>query len=233
MSDILMTRPDPLVAATELRPYDILRVGHAAYRHLHYATGDKDTMWIGHELALLGYALQLFKLYSRQTNCGILQEHRELLDMAAAGVWKYHPQSIIDMPSWVGLEVIHASHRSWLLQGDKYNRYTDHNWYDPMTPGILKLVDGVWKYMIDDTPICDAIEPTLRLRSDAIQCGWCGFWWNTEDITGVKRECPVCIEMQPDRDVMNELFILGEIEASTELLESIRTTIRLKRLGIL
>ncbi len=97
-------------------------------------------MWAGHEEALGRYGMEIV---ARWTSLGFKDTCQATIraDLAAAGIDELRTQAELaragELPSWLGDEALHRSHRSALLRKDP-------DWYGPLFGDVPDDLDYVW-----------------------------------------------------------------------------------------
>lgn len=96
-------------------------------------------MWRGYEWALASYAAAMCAEWrERGYNDSLLPFFESIMDtLEADGVDPRDPRTL---PSWLGDDDFHASHRSNLLRKD-FNFYSKYNWAEPSDMDYIWPVD--------------------------------------------------------------------------------------------
>lgn len=83
-------------------------------------------MWSGHELSLVGYAIEVCHEWIRRGyNDTLLPQFKDAWWQLA-----WHSDRTLASPDWLGCEALHASHRSNLLRKDRQH-YGQFGWSEP------------------------------------------------------------------------------------------------------
>jgi hypothetical protein len=127
-------------------------------------------MWKGHEEALGTYGLTCCRVW---TELGFADTCAATItaDLLTAGVDRLRPQAELErahaLPSWLGDDAVHLSHRSALVQKDP-----DH--YAPLFPDAPDDLPYVWPVRSPNAVAAEQrrAENARRRRSRAARRGW-------------------------------------------------------------
>ena len=97
-------------------------------------------MWTGHVEALAAYGLVVAGVWTERGRADTTAA-TIVADLAEAGLPPPRPQAELaaagELPSWLGDEAFHRSHRSAL-------RRKDPEWYGPLFPDVPDDLEYVW-----------------------------------------------------------------------------------------